>query len=114
MQAGRNRHRVIVQNAVTSRSPSGQPKEEWRDGDNPVWAEVKGISGRELVASGAETAEATIRVWVRYRADITAASRLKVLTGPYKGQTLEVTGPPIPDAKSTRLEILCKQGVKRD
>ncbi|MGQ2831398.1 hypothetical protein, partial [Leptospira interrogans] len=27
------------------------------------------------------------------------------------GKTLEIVGPPIPDAKATRLEILCKQGV---
>lgn len=112
MQAGRNRHRVIIQNAVTTRTPSGQQKPEWRDGAFPVWAEVKGISGRELVAAGSEKAEATVRVWMRYRADVTAASRLKVLTGPYKGQVLEVSGPPIPDEKGTRLEILCKQGVK--
>jgi head-tail adaptor len=58
--------------------------------------------------------EATIRVWMRYRADVTAASRLVVLNGPFKGLTLEVVGPPIPDAKSTRLEILCKQGWYRD
>ena len=36
----------------------------WEDGES-IWAEVKGISGRELVAAGAEVAEATIRVWVR-------------------------------------------------
>ena len=77
-----------------------------------MWAEVKAISGRELVASGAEKAEATVRVWMRFRRDVSAASRLKVLTGPFKGMILEVSGPPIPDEKGTRLEILCKQGVK--
>jgi head-tail adaptor len=51
----------------------------------------------ELVASGAEVAEATIRVWVRRR-DITAANRLKVLTGPFAGSTLNIIGPPIPDS----------------
>lgn len=112
MQAGRNRHQVMIQNAVMVRSPSGQPKQEWRDSSNPVWAEVKGISGRELIASGAEKAEATVRVWMRYRTDINAASRLHVLTGPFRGQMLEVTGPPVPDEKGSRLEILCKQGVK--
>lgn len=111
MQAGRMRHRITIRNFTTGRSPSGQPKEEWRDGAT-IWAEVKGISGRELVASGMEKAEATIRVWVRYRTDITASSKLNVLIGPFKGQTLDVIGPPIPDAKGTRLEILCKQGVK--
>lgn len=110
MKAGRLRHRVTIQNFVTVEMPSGQELEEWQNG-KIVWAEVKGISGRELVASGSEKAEATIRVWMRYRTDVTAASRLLCLTGPFRGVTLEITGPPIPDTKGTRLEILCKSGV---
>lgn len=111
MQAGRLRDRVTVSNFTSTRSPSGQPVEQWFDGKT-LWAEVKGISGRELMSSGAEYAEATVRVWVRYRSDITASSRLKVLTGPFKGKVLEVSGTPIPDERMTILEVLCKQGVK--
>lgn len=111
MQAGRLRDRVTVSNFTSTRSPSGQPVEQWSDGKT-VWAEVKGISGRELMSSGAEYAEATVRVWVRYRSDITASSRLKVLTGPFKGKVMEVSGTPIPDERMTILEVLCKQGMK--
>ncbi|NIG74674.1 phage head closure protein [Klebsiella sp. Ap-873] len=111
MQAGRNRSRVTILNKVVGRTPSGQPKEEWQSGLT-VWAEVKGISGREIVTSGAEKPAATIRVWMRFRSDVTASSRLKVINGPFKGQVLDVTGPPIPDSKGKQLEILCKQGVK--
>ncbi|HBS6838317.1 phage head closure protein, partial [Klebsiella pneumoniae] len=98
MQAGRLRHRVTIQNFTTTRTPSGQPVENWEDGKT-IWAEVKGISGRELLAAGAEHADATIRVWVRFRRDISASSRLKVRTGPFKGAVLNVTGPPVPDIK---------------
>ena len=66
MQAGRLRHRVTIQNFTTSRTPSGQPVEKWEDGKT-ISAEVKGRSGREMMASGAEHAEATIRVWVRFK-----------------------------------------------
>ncbi len=72
-----------------------------------IWAEVKGISGREIISGGAETAQATVRVWMRFRRDVTATSRLKVLTGAFKGAILGIEGPPIPDARATRLEILC-------
>ena len=89
MQAGRLRHRVTIQNFTTTRTPSGQPVENWEDGKT-IWAEVKGISGRELLAAGAEHADATIRVWVRFRRDISASSRLKVRTGPFKGAVLNV------------------------
>jgi len=113
VQAGRLRHRVTIQNFVTETLPSGQETERWTDGAT-VWAEVRGVSGRELLAAGAELAESTIRVWMRYRRDVTAASRLHVINGPFAGALLEITGTPIPDSKSTRLEIMCKQGVVID
>ncbi|MFT0667933.1 phage head closure protein [Enterobacter hormaechei subsp. xiangfangensis] len=108
MQAGRLRDRVVIQNITTSRDPSGQPVETWHNGAE-AWAEVKGISGRELVAAGAETAVATIRVWTRFRSDITAASRLRVMTGPLKGAILNIIGPPIPDSRGIQL----KQGIEK-
>jgi SPP1 family predicted phage head-tail adaptor len=113
MEPGRFRHRVTIQNFTTTRDASGQPIKDWFDGAT-VSSDVKAISGRERVASGAVSAEATIRVWMRHRRDVSAASRLLCLNGPFKGLTLDVIGPPIPDGKCTRLEILCKQGVKRD
>ncbi|MDH8147803.1 phage head closure protein, partial [Klebsiella pneumoniae] len=58
------RHRINIRNFITKRTPSGQPTEEWSDGAT-IWAEVKGISGRESLTAGAERADATIRVWVR-------------------------------------------------
>ncbi len=77
MQAGRLRDRVTILNVTTARSPSGHPVETVTEGAT-VWAEVKGISGRERISGGAETAQATVRVWMRFRRDVTAASRLKV------------------------------------
>lgn len=112
MRAGKMRHRVTIRTFTTSRSPSGQVIEQWEDGAT-IWAEVKGISGREIIASGREIAESTVRVWMRYRADITAANKLNVLTGPFAGSTLNISGPPIPDTDMTHLEILCKQGVEQ-
>ncbi|MFP2504413.1 phage head closure protein [Buttiauxella gaviniae] len=112
MEPGRFRHRVTIQNSRQIRSPSGQPEEEWFDLAIKVPAEVKAISGREILSSGAEKAEATIRVWMRYRCDITASSRLICTSGPMKGFVLDVSGPPVPNSTGTRLEILCKQGVK--
>ena len=111
MQAGRLNQRVRIMNFTYVRTPSGDNAPVWLDGCD-IYAELKGISGREQISSGAEMAEATIRVWVRFRTDITAASKLKVLTGPYKGQILDVAAPPIADSKGSQLEILCNQGVK--
>lgn len=112
MEPGRFRHRVKILNFTTSRDPSGQPVESWSAG-NPVPAEVKGISGREQLSGGAETSQATIRVWMRFRAELNASSRLEVLSGPYKGQVLNIIGPPVANSTSTRLEILCKTGAEK-
>ncbi|HAT3951852.1 TPA: phage head closure protein [Kluyvera ascorbata] len=112
MQAGRLRDMLVIQNITTTRDPSGQAVESWHDGAT-TWAEIKGISGRELIAAGAETAVATIRVWTRFRRDITAASRLRIITGPLKGTTLNIIGPPIPDSRGVQLEILCKEGSEK-
>lgn len=113
MQAGRLRHQVTILNFTTIRSSSGQPVKQWVEGKK-TWAEVKGISGREMMTAGTERADTTIRVWMRFRTDISASSRLKVLNGPFKGMVLSITGAPIPDIKGTRLEILCKEGVESD
>ncbi|MDE1188199.1 MAG: phage head closure protein [Pantoea sp.] len=112
MEPGRFRHRVTIQNSRQIRTPSGQPQDEWYESATAVPAEVKAISGRELMTAGAEKSEATIRVWMRYRQDITSASRLVCTSGPLKGMVLDVSGSPVPNGNGTRLEILCKQGVK--
>ncbi|MCV5390409.1 phage head closure protein, partial [Escherichia coli] len=50
MRPGGLRQRVTIQNFTTSRTPSGGVIQEWYDVAT-VWAEVKGISGRELIAA---------------------------------------------------------------
>ncbi|WP_099139665.1 phage head closure protein, partial [Xenorhabdus hominickii] len=78
---------------------------EWQDVAT-VWAEVKHLSGRELLSAGAEMAEVTVRVWLRYRRDVTAAYRMVFRDQVYDIQAV------IPDPKRTQLELLGKQGVK--
>ena len=71
------------------------------------------LPGAALRLCGAETAQATIRVWMRFRSELNASSRLEVLSGPYKGQVLNIIGPPVANATATRLEILCKTGAEK-
>ncbi|MBD2782858.1 phage head closure protein [Xenorhabdus szentirmaii] len=105
MRAGRLRHRVTIEKQTSSRTPSGSVIREWSDVAS-VWAEVRPISGRELVASGAVLTEVTIRIWLRYRADITTSHRII-----YQGNSFAITVV-IPNAQHTRLELLCKGGVR--
>ena len=114
ISAGRLIQVIVIQNPVHIRDASGQPVEKWVDGET-IRADIRGRSGRELMAAGAEIAQADVRVWVRGKSGetITAASRLKVQSGPYRGKTLNVIGPSIPDEKGERLEILCKTGAEK-
>ncbi|WP_340619069.1 phage head closure protein [Xenorhabdus entomophaga] len=105
MQAGRLRHRITLQSFTQINLPSGQRMQVWQD-IATVWAEVKFISGRELLTAGAERSETTVRVWLRYRPDVTSASRMV-----FRGQVYDIQAV-IPDPKLTQLELLCKQGVK--
>ncbi|MBD2785516.1 phage head closure protein [Xenorhabdus sp. DI] len=109
MNPGRLRHRVQFQNKITETLPSGQRSERWQDiRQESIAAEVKAISGRELLASGAALAETTVRVWLRYRADVTPASRMVFRDQVYDIQAV------IPNPKRTQLELLCKQGLNHD
>ncbi|MBO1551528.1 phage head closure protein [Yersinia pseudotuberculosis] len=111
MRAGGLRHKVTIQTFTTIRLPSGQVLQQWEDAAT-VWAEVKAISGRELIASGAEMSEITIRVWMRYRADVNSANRIRFTVRGGKPMNYDITAV-IPDEKATRLELLCKGGVSQ-
>ncbi|ULF54034.1 phage head closure protein [Serratia marcescens] len=107
MEPGRFRHRIMIQNFETVELPSGQEKEVWVDvAINKIPAEVKAISGREMMASSAERSEATVRIWMRYRGDVSSASRVI-----FRGLVYEIESA-LPDVRLTRLELLCKTGVK--
>ncbi|MBD2781538.1 phage head closure protein [Xenorhabdus szentirmaii] len=110
MRAGRLRHRITLQKNESSRSPMGSVINKWVDIAD-VWAEVQPISGRELVASGAVLSEATVRIWLRYRDDITTTNRIVYQGASTHGKSFAIVAV-IPDPKHTRLELLCKGGVK--
>lgn len=112
MRAGSMRDRIVIMSAKLSRLPSGAMKSTWEDVAT-VWAEVKGISGRERMTAGAETAQATVRVWIRFRVDVTASSRIRVLTGAYSGNELDIVGPPFPTVKGLVWKFFVKQ-VRHD
>ncbi|MEI9600251.1 phage head closure protein [Moellerella wisconsensis] len=107
MQAGRLRHRVIFQRTEMVKNEYGEREKKWTN-ITVTRAEVRAISGRELLSAGAEMSEVTVRVWMRYRSDINSTCRMI-----YRGLIYDIQSV-IPDVKFTRLELLCKQGVSAD
>lgn len=112
MKAGRLRHQITIQKAEISRDEYGSVITRWVD-IATVAAEVKAISGRELMASGMIMSEATVRIWLRYRTDITASHRIVYHKLNTTGTRFGIVAV-IPDAKHTLLELLCKGGIFND
>ncbi|MBI6550216.1 phage head closure protein [Xenorhabdus lircayensis] len=106
MDIGRLRHRITIEGIKTDRTPMGGVTKK-RYLVATVWAEVKFISGRELVASKAVLSESIARFWIRYRDDIDTTMNIV-----FRGKTYTIQAV-MPDNKLTRLELLCQEGVKQ-
>lgn len=75
LEAGKLRHRVVVQEKVVDRNEYGEEELDWSDIDT-VWAAVEPLRGREFIEAERAGAEVTTRIRLRYRSDITAAMRV--------------------------------------
>ncbi|EJD6418617.1 phage head closure protein [Citrobacter freundii] len=109
MRAGGLKHRITLQRYEQSQGPLGEPIKRWVDYAT-IWAEVKGISGRELLATGSLSSEATVRIWIRYRSDVKQGHRVKYLSPAVSGDIYGIEAA-LPDNNRTSLELLCKGGV---
>ncbi|HDT3786028.1 phage head closure protein [Enterobacter cloacae] len=112
MKPGRLKHRVTLQRFESGRGPLGEPVTSWVDYAT-VWAEVKGISGRELATSGSLLSDATLRIWIRFRSDVKQGQRVLCHTSVTGGDVFGIVAA-IPDNNRTSLELLCKGGVSDD
>lgn len=76
MNIGKLRHRIIIQTQRNRPSGYGAVAPEWGD-LHTVWAEVKPISGRELISASQIHAEATAQIWLRYLPNLDHTMRVK-------------------------------------
>ncbi|OCG08049.1 hypothetical protein A9G13_07585 [Gilliamella sp. wkB178] len=107
MIIGRLRDRIILQCYESYRDPLGQVIKEWKDVAT-VWAEVKAITGKELISSQREISSTTMKIYIRYREDINTNWRIKYHTANAEYLNIQAV---LPDAKRTYLELLCEAGV---
>jgi SPP1 family predicted phage head-tail adaptor len=108
MQAGRLKHRVVVQHLVTGSpqyTPSGETSREWTDLVT-VWASIEPLRGRELFAAQEHAAETEVRIRIRYREGIVPAMRVY-----HEDKYYDILSVIDPDYKHRELELLCSTGV---
>lgn len=107
MQAGKLRHRIMLQQPVeTQNEDTGSIVEGWED-VKCIWAEVYALSAREFVASHAVQSEVTTRITIRCRSDITNRHRFV-----YRGRIYNIQGVlPDPDSGIEYMTLPCSEGV---
>lgn len=105
MDFGRLRHRATIQEYSVIDGPYRE--ETWAD-VGMVWAEIGSVSGKELIASGAELSSVTYKIIIRFRKDITAKHRLI-----YEGKIYAIKAV-LPNNNRTMLTLLCEEGMEDD
>lgn len=104
MRAGRLRHRIALQSATEARDSHGQPVKTWTT-QALIWAGVEPLRGKEMETAHQVAAEATVRIVMRYRSDITADWRIV-----FDSHTYEIVAPPLnPDMRNIELHLMCRE-----
>lgn len=105
MRAGQLDQRVTLQSRSVTTDAMGQETITWLD-IATVWAQCQAVRGREFFAAAQVQQEQTIKVRIRYRADVSMLTRLV-----WQGRAHDITGV-VPVGRKEMLEIMCLQGVK--
>jgi SPP1 family predicted phage head-tail adaptor len=105
MKAGTLDQRVTFQRRVVVQDAYGQDTITWTD-IATVWAQCHALRGREFFAAAQTQMETSVKVRVRYRADIDQTCRMV-----WDGKNHDITGV-IPVGRKDMLELICMQGVK--
>lgn len=90
MQAGRLRSRVQLQEPVMESDPDGFERVTGYATIATVWAEVRPLSGKNLILARTAGEKVDAEITIRYRVDVT--SQWRVVDGTH---TYEMTGPPV-------------------
>jgi len=107
MQAGKLRHRVVIQEPVNyQNTETGSIESSWQDVAT-IWADVYPLSAREFISAQSEHGEITTRITIRFRRNISNKNRIL-----YEGKIFNIEGV-LPDPVSGReyLTLPCSEGV---
>ena len=97
--------RVTLQTRSVVKDALGQDTITWIDLAT-VWAQCQVLRGREFFAAAQVQQEHTVKVRIRFRADVSTLTRLV-----WQGRAHDITGV-VPVGRKDMLELMCLQGVK--
>lgn len=107
MLAQRLRHTVTIQQNTSTTNAYGEAVAGWVDVAT-VRAGVEPVSGKEAIAAGANLAEQTTRIVMRWRSGITPQMRVV-----YDGRYFDIRQVINANETDRTLELLCVEGVNR-
>lgn len=109
MRAGKIRHKVEIEFYENQgRSDSGAVIYDWVGG-NWEWASIEPLRGRLLFAAQQANSETTVRIRMRWRADVAEETGNTVRLR-HQGRTYRVEGRPMdPDGRRRELEIMAQE-----
>ncbi len=107
MQAGKLRHRVVIEQNQATQDTFGAETDAWVSWAT-VYARVESLSGREYFdQQAAQTlAEVTHRVVIRYRDGITPTLRVV-----WKGQVFDIEAVIEVESRGRELHLMCREVV---
>lgn len=77
MKLGKMRYRAEFQRFSSSTDKDGFVHKDWIT-KLTCWADVTAVSSREYLAASTETAETTVKIFIRYNPKVTHVMRVKV------------------------------------
>lgn len=109
ISAGRLRHRVAIEELIVTMDTDGAKVESW----SPLLprllsAEIRALSGRELIASAAVQSRVTTRIRIRYQPGIKAGMRARHRDEIYSIEAVV----PDPDSRVRYMTLQCSSGVQ--
>ena len=105
MQAGKLRHRLVLQDFIETQDSFGQAQQNWSDWAT-VWGAVEPLTGRENFDSGGSQllAEATHRIRLRYREGISHRMRVS-----WRGRLFDIQHVANLDSRDREIYLLAKE-----
>lgn len=105
METGLMRHKIELQQLVSTRNEYGEPTNEWKTAAS-VRASISPVSGRDFLAAMKEHSEVTHKITIRYCKIATPAMRVV-----YQARVFQIMHIIDPWENHTEMTLMCKELV---
>ena len=106
MNAGRLRHRIDIQQELTTQNAYGEPTQSWVTFASGLYCSIEPIRGKEYFSADMVQAEVSHRVRMRYMPGVHPKQRIK-----YCNRYLDIIDAINILEQNKELELMCKEVI---